>query len=328
MDEQLLCILQTDHADCMMVMYGISRMMLLTFVGFTEHVGSLVLTSSPMTATDGELFTLICSRNTTGGQDRQWKRDGTFVLITTQGSSSPSVANPDIFNRYLSGRVNVSCDATQHNVTLRINSAVDNGSRWQCVDNVASQTSNTMAIYVTVPQSTHSASVSTVSTTTTSSSSSASTVPPDVTVPQSTHSASVSTVSTTTTTASSSSASTVPPGDTSMSISTSPVTTTKQCPACVTSPSGVYVAAGTVGGAVFGSVVTVVVVALWTHNKNKTKDAPNTNVYASTSAYDYVDHQYAMAPRQYVNTVEGAQTPHYVNTDRDTGDTAYYNTTQ
>ncbi|XP_046546976.1 uncharacterized protein LOC124257043 [Haliotis rubra] len=149
-----------------------------------------------------------------------------------------------------------------------------------------------------------------------------------VTVPQSTHSASVSTVSTTTTTASSSSASIIPPGDTSMSISTPPVTTTRQCPACVTSSSGVYVAAGTVGGAVFGSVVTVVVVALWTHNKNKTKDAQTTNVYASTSAYEDVDHQYAMAPRQYVNTVEGAETPHYVNTERDTGDTAYYNTTQ
>ncbi|XP_046579708.1 uncharacterized protein LOC124287245 isoform X2 [Haliotis rubra] len=113
-----------------------------------------------------------------------------------------------------------------------------------------------------------------------------------------------------------------------MSISTPPVTTTQQYPACVTSPSGVYVAAGTVGGAVFGSVVTVVVVALWTHNKNKTKDDQATNVYASTSAYEYVDHQYAMAPRQYVNTVEGAETPHYVNTDRVTGDTAYYNTTQ
>ncbi|XP_046579685.1 uncharacterized protein LOC124287222 isoform X2 [Haliotis rubra] len=279
-----------------MVMYRISRLMLLTFVGFTEHVGSLVLTSSPMTATDGELFTLICSSNTTGGQDRQWNRDGVSPVFTTkQSSTSPSVGNSYIFDRYLSGRVNVSCNATQHNVTLRINSAVDNGSRWQCVDHFDSQTSNTMAIYVTVHQSTHSASVSTVSTTTTTSSSSASTVSP---------------------------------GDTSMSISTPPVTTTQQCPACVTSPSGVYVAAGTVGGAVFGSVVTVVVVALWTHNKNKTKDAQATNVYASTSAYDDVDHQYAMAPRQYVNTVEGAETPHYVNADRDTGDTAYYNTTQ
>ncbi|XP_046577372.1 uncharacterized protein LOC124285219 [Haliotis rubra] len=249
-----------------------------------------------MTVTDGELFTLICSSNTTGGQDRLWNIDDTLVFSTTQGSFSPGLSNPDVFNLYLSGRVNVSCDATQHNVTLRINSALDNGSRWQCVGNVDSQTSNTMVIYVTVPQSTHSASVSTVSTTTT--------------------------------TASSSSALTVPPGDTSMSISTPPVTTTQQCPACVTSPSGVYVAAGTVGGAVFGSVVTVVVVALWTHNKNKTKDAQATNVYASTSAYEDVDHQYAMAPTQYVNTVEGAETPHYVNTDRNTGDAAYYNTTQ
>ncbi|XP_046579759.1 uncharacterized protein LOC124287303 [Haliotis rubra] len=294
MDEQLLCILQTDHADCMMVMYGISRLMLLTFVGFYRTRRFFSPDKFPMTATDGELFTLICSSNTTG-ENIDSGRDDTVVIYTTQGSTSISVSNPDVFSRYLSGRVNVSCDVTQHNVTLRINSAVDNGSRWQCEDIVISQTSNTLAIYVTVHQSTHSASVSTVSTTTTTSSSSASTVSP---------------------------------GDTSMSISTPPVTTTQQCPACVTSPCGVYVAAGTVGGAVFGSVVTVVVVALWTHNKNKTKDAQATNVYASTSAYDDVDHQYAMAPRQYVNTMEGAETPHYVNADRDKGDTDYYNTTQ
>ncbi|XP_046560586.1 uncharacterized protein LOC124269573 isoform X5 [Haliotis rubra] len=148
-------------------MYRIYLLLFLLLGGRSHQAGSLVLTSSPMTVTDEELFTLICSRNTTRGQDRQWKRDDTVVFYTTQGSTSPTVANPDIFNRYLSGRVNVSCDATQHNVTLRINSAVDNGSRWQCVDNVASQTSNTMTIYVTVPQSTvtatptHSASVTT-----------------------------------------------------------------------------------------------------------------------------------------------------------------------
>ncbi|XP_046560570.1 uncharacterized protein LOC124269573 isoform X3 [Haliotis rubra] len=150
-------------------MYRIYLLLFLLLGGRSHQAGSLVLTSSPMTVTDEELFTLICSRNTTRGQDRQWKRDDTVVFYTTQGSTSPTVANPDIFNRYLSGRVNVSCDATQHNVTLRINSAVDNGSRWQCVDNVASQTSNTMTIYVNVsetPTSPLSKHPTTISTTT------------------------------------------------------------------------------------------------------------------------------------------------------------------
>ncbi|XP_046560614.1 uncharacterized protein LOC124269610 isoform X3 [Haliotis rubra] len=132
-------------------MYRIYLLLFLLLGGRSHQAvsGSLVLTSSPMTVTDGELFTLICSSNTTTGQARQWNRDGTLVFYTTQGSTSPSGGNPDVFNRYLSGRVNVSCDATQHNVTLRINSAVDNGSRWQCVDTVHTQTSNTMAIFTT-----------------------------------------------------------------------------------------------------------------------------------------------------------------------------------
>ncbi|XP_067679869.1 mucin-5AC-like [Haliotis asinina] len=216
-----------------------------------------------------------------------------------QCSTSYSVSNYDVFVRYLSGRANVSCDATQHNVTLRIISTMDNGSRWQCVDTVISQSSNTLTIY--------SAPATTVS-------------------PTKTRSTQVSTVSTTTTaTTSSPSTSAVPPGDTSMSISTSPGTTPYECPACVTSPGGV--AAGTVGGAVFGSVFTVVVVALWMHKRNKYKDGQTPNEYASTSAYEDVDHQYTMALRQYVNTVQGTETSDYENTNRGTGDTAYYNTT-
>ncbi|XP_067679815.1 hepatitis A virus cellular receptor 1 homolog [Haliotis asinina] len=269
----------------MIIMYRI-LLILLAFVGFMEHVDSLVLTSSPLTTTDGEVFTLICSSNTTGGQDRQWNRDGNLVFTTTQGFSSPIVSNPYDFNRYLSGRINVSCDASQHNVTLRINSTIDNGSRWQCVDVVISPRSNTLTIY--------SASTTTVSPTTTYS-------PP------------VSRVSTTTSTITTSpSASSIPPGDTSRSISTFPVTTPSQCPACVTSPGGV--AAGTVGGAVLGSVFTVLIMALWMHKKNKYKDGQTPNEYASTSAYEDVDHQYAMAPRQYVNTVQDSETPDYENT--------------
>ncbi|XP_067679750.1 serine-rich adhesin for platelets-like isoform X2 [Haliotis asinina] len=130
---------------------------LLPFVflgGWLNQAGSLVLTSSPMTATDGEVFTLTCSSNISGGQDRQWSRNGTLLFTTSQGPQSISVANNDVFNRYLSGRVSVSGDATQHNVTLRINSTIDNGSRWQCVANAITQWSNTLTINVTAHQTT------------------------------------------------------------------------------------------------------------------------------------------------------------------------------
>ncbi|XP_067679764.1 uncharacterized protein [Haliotis asinina] len=130
---------------------------LLPFVflgGWVNQAGSLVLTSSPVIATDGEVFTLICSSNTTGGQDRYWRRDNILLFTTSQGFSSPSVSNPDVFNGYLLGRVNVSCHATQHNVTLRINSTIDNGSWWQCVGNLTGQRSNTLTINVTAHQTT------------------------------------------------------------------------------------------------------------------------------------------------------------------------------
>ncbi|XP_048254192.1 uncharacterized protein LOC124121873 isoform X1 [Haliotis rufescens] len=134
-------------------MFRISPLLLLTLVSFTDHVGSVVLTRSPLTASDGELFTLICSSNTSSGRDRQWYRNDLFVFITTQGSSCPSISKDYVFQPYLAGRVNVSCDVLQHNVTLRIKSDRDNGTRWKCLDNTKSQTSHTVTIHVSKLQS-------------------------------------------------------------------------------------------------------------------------------------------------------------------------------
>ncbi|XP_071094763.1 uncharacterized protein [Haliotis cracherodii] len=140
-----------------MIMKRISRFLLLFFIGCTGQVGSVVLASFPLTATDGELFTLICRNITTGKQDIEWERDGEIVFTTTPPYARPSVFNHNLFCRYLSKRVNASCDSTHHNVTLRINSTVDNGSMWQCVDKVHSHKSNNMKINVTQLQTTFAA---------------------------------------------------------------------------------------------------------------------------------------------------------------------------
>ncbi|XP_048254362.1 uncharacterized protein LOC124122802 [Haliotis rufescens] len=133
-----------------MIMNRISRFLLLFFIGCIGQVGSVVLASFPLTATDGELFTLICRNITTGKQDIEWERDGEIVFTTAQGYARPSAFNKNLSSK----RVNASCDSTHHNVTLRINSTLDNGSMWQCTDKVHSQKSNNMTINVTQLQTT------------------------------------------------------------------------------------------------------------------------------------------------------------------------------
>ncbi|XP_046374840.2 uncharacterized protein LOC124147988 [Haliotis rufescens] len=111
---------------------------------FIKLEGSLVLTSSPPTATDGQAITLICS-SSWGEVNRYWFRDDNVIFRTTQSLSTFSkaaISNPYIYSKYLSGRVSVSCNVLQHNVTLMINATIDRGSVWWCKDTVKSETSN------------------------------------------------------------------------------------------------------------------------------------------------------------------------------------------
>ncbi|XP_046341904.2 uncharacterized protein LOC124122803 [Haliotis rufescens] len=96
---------------------------------------SVELTSAPSVATHGEPLTLTCN-NTGEARDDYWFRNGDLIFFTAPSSSSlcdMSILNKDLYSEYLSGRVNVSCDVHQHNVTLTIDSHLDDGSVWWCV---------------------------------------------------------------------------------------------------------------------------------------------------------------------------------------------------
>ncbi|XP_048254633.1 uncharacterized protein LOC124114787 [Haliotis rufescens] len=118
--------------------------------GSSVVFGSLVLTSSPDTATDGELFTMTCTSSQSGG--RAWSRDKLYpVLYTQQGNSKVILVSPRL-TRDLLGRVTASgsSDGTQNNVTLKINSRIDNGTAWMCRDEIHGETSNTLTIVAVV----------------------------------------------------------------------------------------------------------------------------------------------------------------------------------
>ncbi|XP_071094589.1 uncharacterized protein [Haliotis cracherodii] len=96
-----------------------------------EHVNDgFVLTSSPLTATDGELFTLNCSfRNESIVNIGWWQNNKPNVVTQKDGNcSKQSLAyGQDIINR-----INVSCSTTAHSMSFRFNSTTDQGAAWQC----------------------------------------------------------------------------------------------------------------------------------------------------------------------------------------------------
>ncbi|XP_048254216.1 uncharacterized protein LOC124121869 isoform X1 [Haliotis rufescens] len=128
---------------------------------FTAHCkgGSLHLFSSPPTATDGGLFTLVCTNRSRGISGMKWYLDDNEAFTTNaEGAKETcSLGKPSSSPiKSMTDRVTVSCDNLQHNVTLTINSKIDNGSVWYCEDNAVTGTpqvtrpnSNRLTIYVT-----------------------------------------------------------------------------------------------------------------------------------------------------------------------------------
>ncbi len=109
--------------------------------------GSLRLTSFPATATEGSLFTLVCTSSRTTVPQRTWSRETVDVLATQYSNTSCDtvVLNSGVFDTYLGERVEPpTCDMLRHNVTLRINSSIDDGTEWWCKD--TNGTSNTLTI--------------------------------------------------------------------------------------------------------------------------------------------------------------------------------------
>ncbi|XP_046341905.2 uncharacterized protein LOC124122804 [Haliotis rufescens] len=84
----------------------------------------------------GHTYTLICS-SIPGSPTIDWYWNSELVIRTrTRQRHQCAHESPVSYNysTYLSARVSVRCDVLHHNVTLRINSTIDDGSEWQCED--------------------------------------------------------------------------------------------------------------------------------------------------------------------------------------------------
>ncbi|XP_046562154.1 uncharacterized protein LOC124271130 isoform X2 [Haliotis rubra] len=95
----------------------------------------------------GSAYTLMC-RSLPGSQTINWFRNNELVIRTRDGSRGRCGLehNPsDTYTTYLSGRVSVSCDAAQHNVSLTTTSPTNSGSVWQC-ENTSRDKSNRLTI--------------------------------------------------------------------------------------------------------------------------------------------------------------------------------------
>ncbi|XP_067669701.1 uncharacterized protein [Haliotis asinina] len=90
--------------------------------------GDLLLTSSPSTATDGELFTLICSVSSGSATNIAWLQNNASTIITQWGryctKQPPPVGNN--INRFRS-----NCSFMDHSIQFTFNSTRDQGG-WQC----------------------------------------------------------------------------------------------------------------------------------------------------------------------------------------------------
>ncbi|XP_048258069.1 uncharacterized protein LOC124113537 isoform X5 [Haliotis rufescens] len=113
----------------------------------------LHLTSYPESATDGADFTLSCTP-AQGGEliGVRWNRNNVYIFDTSSDADAsaailhPLTTSPEY--QSVSGRISVSSSLQQHNVTLRTDSTLDQGSVWRC--RTGPQLSNNLTIEVKV----------------------------------------------------------------------------------------------------------------------------------------------------------------------------------
>ncbi|XP_046545821.1 uncharacterized protein LOC124255913 isoform X2 [Haliotis rubra] len=110
------------------------------------------LTRYPQFATEGVEFTLSCTSTHSGGLiSVRWYRNNVEMFHTSSDADvSTSIFNPATTpseSRAVAGRVTVSSSIQQHNVTLRINSTLDQGSVWKC--QAGSRSSNNVTVEIT-----------------------------------------------------------------------------------------------------------------------------------------------------------------------------------
>ncbi|XP_071095209.1 uncharacterized protein [Haliotis cracherodii] len=227
-------------------------------VGFVN--GSLQLTTFPAQATEGNAYTLTCSSNNNVSASKIiWYWRTVAVVETTYLNDTCDVVVPqnEYFETYFSKRVSISCGVLQHNVTLRINSTVDNGTLWYCKDPSTDETSHTVTIDVT-DEPTHSTSV------TTTPASATPTITTDAEIVSSTFSPISTSTGTGTDTASTPATSSPTSTDTTQSMGQTSVTSTKpenQLPI-------IYIA---VGGSIAVVIIIVIVVSIVLLRRRKTR---------------------------------------------------------
>ncbi|XP_071095414.1 uncharacterized protein [Haliotis cracherodii] len=92
-------------------------------------IGTFSLTSSPLTPTDGDLFTLTCSFCDNSVANVGWQQNNKLKVATqkTNNCSVQALNGDDIISR-----INVSCNGTIHSIAFKFNSSTDKGSAWQC----------------------------------------------------------------------------------------------------------------------------------------------------------------------------------------------------
>ncbi|XP_071095196.1 uncharacterized protein [Haliotis cracherodii] len=123
---------------------GYIRVLFLLWGCMPRVDGSVQLAKVPT----GHTYTLICS-SIPGSQTIDWYWNSELVIRTRTRPRHQCAqeTNPVSYNysTYLSARVSVRCDVLHHNVTVRINSTIDDGSEWQCED-VRQDRSNSIII--------------------------------------------------------------------------------------------------------------------------------------------------------------------------------------
>ncbi|XP_048254337.1 location of vulva defective 1-like isoform X1 [Haliotis rufescens] len=219
-------------------------------VGFVN--GSLQLTTFPSKATEGNAYTLMFSstNNISASKITWYWRNVSVVETTFNDTCDVVVVQNAYFDTYLSKRVSISCGVLQHNLTLRINSTVDNGTLWYCNVPRTGETSQTVTIAVT-DEPTRSTSV----TTTPASATSTITTDEEIVSSTSSHISTSTGTGTGNETASTPATSSPTSTDTTQSVGQTSVTSTKpenQLPI-------IYIA---VGGSIAVVIIIVIVVSI------------------------------------------------------------------
>ncbi|XP_048258073.1 uncharacterized protein LOC125383575 [Haliotis rufescens] len=114
-----------------------------TFATKGQHTVSISVYATKHPGTDGVILKLSCE-----GEDditeTVWSRNSVNIFQTTLSRSMLVYDTDSPEYQSVSGRISVSSSLQQHNVTLRTNSTLDQGSVWRC--KVGQQFSNDITV--------------------------------------------------------------------------------------------------------------------------------------------------------------------------------------